>query len=302
VRYLPRPRIALAYNTPTSASAVGWLRYLIEQRYGYPVTTIRTEQLRNADLSRYNVIILPDSSGNYSQPLGDGAFLREWTQRGGVLIGIAGAANWLTEERVNLLPTKREKRDGAKGEKKETEAPKDQPSVQAKDQGVDQPRNQPKTPAKDQPKEQPKELAKEPTKEPAREPVRDPIEKAIEPTDEFPSATPGAIVRVRIDRRHWLGFGYGETVPAMVDSNRIFSLIKLDRGTNVGVYAPPNEMLLSGFMWDDARRQLPNKAYLMHAPLGRGHVIAFAEDPNYRAFMDGLNLLMLNAVLLGPGH
>src|SRR6185295_7808465 len=31
VRFLVRPRIALAYNTPTSANSVGWVRYLIEQ-------------------------------------------------------------------------------------------------------------------------------------------------------------------------------------------------------------------------------------------------------------------------------
>lgn len=300
VRYLLRPRIALAYNAPTAASAVGWLRYLIEQRYGYPVTTIRTEQLRGADLSKYNVLILPDTLGGYSQQLGDGAALREWAQRGGVLIGIGGAVNWLAEERVNLLPTKREKREKSDG-KAETGTPKEPTPEQAaelkKDQGVDQPKNQPKTAAKDQPKE-PTQTATDTT----RVPVRDPIEKAIEPTDEYPSATPGAIVRVRIERRHWLGFGYDATVPVMVDSNRIFSLLKLDKGTNVGVYAPAQEMLLSGFMWDDAKRQLPNKAYLMHVPLGRGHVIAFAEDPNYRAFMDGLNVLMLNAVFLGPGH
>ena len=40
----------------------------------------------------------------------------------------------------------------------------------------------------------------------------------------------------------------------------------------------------------------------MAQPTGRGHVVAFAEDPNYRAFMDGLNLLFLNGVLMGPGH
>jgi hypothetical protein len=79
-------------------------------------------------------------------------------------------------------------------------------------------------------------------------------------------------------------------------------LLKLDKGTNVAVYAPEESMLVSGFMFDDAKRQIPNKAYLMHVPTGRGHVIAFAEDPNYRAFMDGLNVMMLNAVFLGPGH
>lgn len=275
VRYLPRPRVAIAYNTPVSPNSVGWLRYLIEQRYGYPVTTIRTEQLRQFDLNRYNVLILPD--GNYTQQLGDGAWLRDWISKGGVLIGLAGATNWLSEERVNLLPTKREKREKAeaKGEKKDGgEQPKDQAKDQSKDQAKDQTQTQ----------------------------TKDPVEKAIEPADENPSSTPGALLRVRIDRTHWLGFGYGETTTVMMDSNRIFSLLKLDKGRNIAVYAPEEKMLVSGFMFDDARRQLPNKAYLMHVPTGRGHVIAFAEDPNYRAFMDGLNVMILNAVFLGPGH
>jgi hypothetical protein len=40
----------------------------------------------------------------------------------------------------------------------------------------------------------------------------------------------------------------------------------------------------------------------MHEPLGRGHVIAFAEDPNYRAYAEATQLLFINAVLLGAGH
>ena len=40
----------------------------------------------------------------------------------------------------------------------------------------------------------------------------------------------------------------------------------------------------------------------MHQPLGAGHVIAFAEDPNYRAFTEATQLLFVNAVLLGPAH
>jgi hypothetical protein len=38
----------------------------------------------------------------------------------------------------------------------------------------------------------------------------------------------------------------------------------------------------------------------MEEPLGAGHVVAFAEDPNYRAFSEATELLFLNAVLLGP--
>lgn len=265
VNYLPRPRVAIAYNQPVSGNSVGWLRYLIEQRYGYPVTTIRADQLRGADLSRYNVLILPDTFGGYTGQLGDGASVREWVQRGGTLIGIGGATTWLADEKVNLLATKREKRD------KPVNTATSRERVDSKDG----------------------DAAKTPT---------DPVEKAIEPTDEFPSATSGAILRVRVDASHWLGFGYGETTTVMVDSNRIFSLVKLDRGTNVAVYQPENKFFASGFMWDDARKQIPNKAYLMHSRVGRGNVVGFAEDPNYRAFMDGLNVMFLNAVFLGPGH
>jgi len=271
VRYLPRPRVALAYNTPTSANSAGWVRYLIEQRYGYPVTTVRTEQLRGLDLSRYNVLILPDTSAGYTAALGEVNKLREWVQGGGTLVALGGATAWLTEERINLLPTKRERRSkaGGKEEKKEETKEKTEPMPQGR----------------------------------ADEPARDAsLEKALEPAEEWPSATPGAITRVRIDREHWLGFGYGETATVLVDSNRIFTPLKLDRGTNVALYLPEGKMLVSGLMWDDARRQLPNKAFLMHVPTGRGHVVAFAEDPNYRAFMEGLNLMMLNAVFLGPGH
>lgn len=288
VRFLVRPRIALAYNTPTSANSVGWVRYLIEQRYGYPVTTIRADQLRNADLTKYNVLILPDSAG-YATVFTDGQKLRDWVSAGGTLVTFAGATIWLTDEKVGLLPTKRERRDkpgakpDARGEKKDAsetgppsksgESPRDQAAAQSA----------PGAPAKDQA-------------------AASGTDKSIEPTEEWPSSTPGAIVRVRVDREHWLGFGYGDTTTALIESNRIFTPLKLDRGVNVATYLPPGQMLLSGLMWEDVQRQLPNKAFLMYVRTGRGHVVAFAEDPSYRAFLEGLNLMMLNAVFLGPGH
>lgn len=88
----------------------------------------------------------------------------------------------------------------------------------------------------------------------------------------------------------------------VVDSRNIFTPLKLDKGRNVGLYRPEGELLLSGFTWEESRRQLGSKAYLMYQPHGRGHVVAFAEDPNYRAFCDGLNLLFLNGIFFGPGH
>lgn len=40
----------------------------------------------------------------------------------------------------------------------------------------------------------------------------------------------------------------------------------------------------------------------MYEPIGSGQVVAFAEDPNYRAYAETTQLLFMNAVLLGPGR
>ena len=88
----------------------------------------------------------------------------------------------------------------------------------------------------------------------------------------------------------------------IVDGRRVFTPLKLDVGRNVGVYAKEDQLVLGGHVWEDARKLLARKAYLMHQPLGQGHVISFAEDPNYRAFAEMTQLLFVNAIIMGPAH
>ena len=64
---------------------------------------------------------------------------------------------------------------------------------------------------------------------------------------------------------------------------------------------PAVRVVAAGFMWPEAQALIQQKAFLMHVSVGRGHVIAFAEDPNYRAFTEATGLLFINAVLLGSG-
>jgi hypothetical protein len=47
---------------------------------------------------------------------------------------------------------------------------------------------------------------------------------------------------------------------------------------------------------------LPQKAFLIHQPMGQGHIIAFAEDPNFRAYAEATQFLFINAVLLGAAY
>lgn len=127
-------------------------------------------------------------------------------------------------------------------------------------------------------------------------------EKAILPERERPENTPGAVLRVTLDTEHWLASGTDGAIQAIVEGQRVFTPVRLDQGTNVGVFATKDRLVASGLVWDEARDQLAQKAFLVEQPLGDGHIIAFAEDPNYRAFAEATELLFINGVLLGPAY
>mgnify|MGYP001161183782 FL=1 len=131
-----------------------------------------------------------------------------------------------------------------------------------------------------------------------------PIEylEEIVPEDEGPESVPGAILRTLLDTEHWLSSGTDGEIGVLVQGNRVFTPMTLDNGTNVGRYGDLDNLVLSGIVWDEARPQLANKAFLMYESYGSGQIVAFAEDPNYRAYTEATELLFMNAVLLGPGR
>jgi hypothetical protein len=127
-------------------------------------------------------------------------------------------------------------------------------------------------------------------------------DKAIQPERERPENLAGAMLRVRLDRNHWLTAGLDAEITAVIEGARVFAPLKLDAGRNVGLYATEDRLVAAGLVWKEAQPLLSQRAFLMHQPMGSGHIIAFAEEPNYRAFTDATTLLFMNAVLLGPGH
>jgi hypothetical protein len=140
--------------------------------------------------------------------------------------------------------------------------------------------------------------------EPTDETPDQPIEflEEIVPGDESPESVPGAILRVLLDTEHWLSAGTDGEIGVLVEGSRVFSPMTLDDGSNVGRYADLDDLVLSGIVWEEARPQLANKAFLVHEPVGSGQIVGFAEDPNYRAYTEATQLLFINAVLLGPGR
>jgi hypothetical protein len=112
-----------------------------------------------------------------------------------------------------------------------------------------------------------------------------------------PDFTPGAILKVKVDTRHFLGLGYDEEIPVLVRSANIFTPSM--EGANVGVFANEN-VRVSGFVWEKTEKIFPGKAYLIQEPMGNGHVILFAEEPIFRLYWRGLERLFLSSLLIAP--
>ena len=114
--------------------------------------------------------------------------------------------------------------------------------------------------------------------------------------------TPGALARVVLDEQHWLSAGTDGEIQMLVNGRRVFTPIDLELGVNAGVYAGSDRIRASGLIWDDVRDELAETAALIYQRFGRGGIVAFAEDPNYRAYNEASMLLFINAVLIGPAH
>jgi hypothetical protein len=123
--------------------------------------------------------------------------------------------------------------------------------------------------------------------------------EAERPTSPRPLPVPGAILRATVDRHHFLTFGYeAEHVPVLVNSARFFTRSR--DGANVVTFEG-KDLHLSGFVWPNNTVDLiSGTAYLIHEPTGRGHVILYAQDPNFRLFWQGLTRLFLNSLLFAP--
>jgi hypothetical protein len=130
------------------------------------------------------------------------------------------------------------------------------------------------------------------------------IEEAPDPEDPEkmlrPKYTPGAMAKVHIHPDSFLGFGVRKDLAVQVRSTSLFGPYEDNPRKNVGRYADLEELRISGFMWPETEKLLAGKIYLAAESLGRGNLIMFMEDPNYRAAFPGLHKLFLNCVVLGP--
>ena len=248
--------------------------------------------LGTADLSRFNVLILPDSGANYAAGINAAGIdnLKRWVANGGTIIGIEGALQFLTDARTGFLAT----------------------TAEGKAQGVAEPVKggvtastpaAPATPATGATGTPPAATAPAGTP-PAGKLLATEADytKAVLPASEQPDTVPGAIVRAKVDQEYWATVGVPATVYAMYSGRGIYAPLATDKGVNAVLFEGPEQVLASGYIWEENKKQLARKPLMMVATQGRGVVIGFTVDPDFRAYVDGLNVLFLNAVFRGPAH
>jgi hypothetical protein len=263
-----KPAIAMAWDAPTASGSAGAARFVLERQYGYPVTPVRTSQLNSVELSKFQVLILPEG-GDYAEQFGEGGIerLKDWVQGGGTLVALGSAVKFLADSRVELLDIKQENAVGAGDEKKGSEKPEKDGRVAGTQIASDTE-----------------------------------FEKATKAAGELPDSAPGAILRARIRPDYWLTAGMGESVNVMVEGRDIYAPIKADKGVNAAYFEAAGKLVASGHLWSENQKQMAYKPLVVSQASGRGVVVGFTADPNFRGMQDGMNLLFLNAVFRGPGH
>jgi hypothetical protein len=278
---VPAPRVAMLWDTPTSSYSAGNTRFVIERQFDYPVTAIRVATLAQGDLARFDVLIVPESWQGYSSAIAEPviAKLRDWVSRGGVLIGIGTANRWLADPNVDLLAIRRE----------DAVVEKDDDKSKGNSNGSGNNKGNGDGP-------------KEATVPGTLVTSRDEYENLIRADKPVPDSVAGVLVRAGVDPDHWLGAGVASDLNVLANGRDIYTPIRHDKGVNVAVYAEAEELVASGYMWEENRKQMVYKPFAVVQPADRGFVIAFTQDPNYRAYLDGLNVIFMNAIFRGAAH
>jgi len=262
------PRVAMLWDEPTAAYSAGNTRFVIERQFNYPVTVIRTDRLRSADLFRYQVLILPlMSGGGYKGVLGEAGIenLKGWVNRGGVVISLGNATRFLADPDVDLLSIRREQ---AVIELEEV------PEVEQDSATVD---GQYLTSI-------------------------DEYEAQTIALEDDPYPVAGVLVRADVHPEHWLSAGVAPTLNVLVRGADVYTPVRIDEGINVARFQGPDDLVASGYLWEENRRQLAFKPFVVSEEQGAGQVIAFTQDPTVRAYLDGLNVILINAIFRGAAH
>ena len=98
IKLINNQKVAVLSGDGTSSLSYGEIWNFFENQLNYPITSINTKNLSRTNLSKYNVLIVPN--GYYGSVLNDNSFnkINDWVRDGGTLIAIDGALRSIAEK------------------------------------------------------------------------------------------------------------------------------------------------------------------------------------------------------------
>ncbi|AOW16730.1 zinc carboxypeptidase [Polaribacter vadi] len=107
----------------------------------------------------------------------------------------------------------------------------------------------------------------------------------------------GAIFEAKVDRSHPVNFGYKNDKLALFRNSTMF--ITADKNSYNNPIQYTAKPLLSGYISKENAKIIPNTVPFKAQRFGRGRVIVFTDNTNFRAFWFGTNKLLMNTIFFG---
>ncbi len=234
-RNIKLPKVAMLVGNGVNVSDPGEIWHLFDQRYDMHVTKLDMIYFNRIDISKYSVIIAPNSRGLDKKSIEK---LQKWVRDGGTLIGYRSAAKWLSANKFINIEFKSANFDTIKDVSFEAKSLKSGAQVIG-----------------------------------------------------------GAIFEANIDRSHPINFGYKNDKIALFRNTTLF--MRADKKSYNNPIQYTNNPLLSGYISKENAKVIKNTVPFKVQRMGRGRVVVFTDNTNFRAFWYGTNKLLMNAVFFG---
>jgi hypothetical protein len=107
----------------------------------------------------------------------------------------------------------------------------------------------------------------------------------------------GAIFKANLDVTHPIGYGYSDKEIYTFRNDNFFMEVSPNPYANPLVYT--DNPLASGYLHPSNLPGIKNGSVIRISGVGRGRIVGFADNPNFRAFWFGTNKLFMNAIFFG---
>ena len=302
-RLLKKPQIAILSHSGFSSYDVGVSWWSLDHHLGIRHSQLNSSLTGYGDLRRYNTIILPSGNPDLSDYATN--MLMDWVKQGGTLI----ANNRSTRSIISSDGMGADKSLNSSFDKSKSYNIDLMREIYSLEDNIDiSNANSNKV---DTEITYPWETSDVSYSKEQLE-MRDKWQSTLMPS--------GAIVSARVDSENWLTFGAEDVVPVlygnypilMTGGNslaalRIGELIpnKDSKAKTINWSQIPSgydlNVRMSGLVWPEASQRIANSAYLTREKVGKGQIILFSGEPNFRGSARGTNRLWLNAVIYGSG-